>query len=67
MYYSMADTSADPKDVERLPEHLSSIKYFHLVEDPRWNHIDFIFALKVKETINDRVIQFCKDYEEANL
>ncbi|XP_073820519.1 lipase 3-like [Musca autumnalis] len=63
IYYSLADASADYRDVERLPPYLSNLKNMHLVEDPTWDHIDFIFALKVKSTINDKVIKVCNDYE----
>lgn len=65
IYYSLADASADYRDVERLPPYLSNLKYMFLVEDPTWDHIDFLFALKVKSTVNDKVVQFCKEYEEA--
>ncbi|XP_075144720.1 lipase 3-like [Haematobia irritans] len=64
IYYSLADASADYRDVERLRPHVKNLKHFFLVEDPTWDHIDFIFALKVKETINDQVVQFCQDYEK---
>ncbi|XP_005176081.1 lipase 3 [Musca domestica] len=66
IYYGMADGSATYMDVQRLPEHLSNIKYFKLIDDPNWGHLDFIFANQVKETINDPVIGFCMEYEASN-
>ncbi|XP_037953470.1 lipase 3-like [Teleopsis dalmanni] len=69
IYYGLADTSANAKDIQRLPEHLSNIKHFYEVPNPTWGHLDFIFANQVKEEMNDKIINFCNKYEqvEANL
>lgn len=66
IYYGLADGSAHHMDIQRLPEHMSSIKHFHLIDDEKWGHLDFIFAMNVKGVINDPVIAFCEDYESAN-
>lgn len=66
IYYGLADSTANARDIQRLPEHLPNIKLFYEIPDPYWGHLDFIFALKVKETINDPVIEYCKNYEADN-
>ncbi|XP_011184338.2 lipase 3 [Zeugodacus cucurbitae] len=63
VYYGMSDTSVNWQDIQRLPEHISSLKLLYKVPDESWGHIDFIFAMKVKETINEQVINYCKQYE----
>uniref|UniRef100_A0A1I8Q1M7 Lipase n=2 Tax=Stomoxys calcitrans TaxID=35570 RepID=A0A1I8Q1M7_STOCA len=65
MYYSFSDASTDYRDVERIRPHLKNLKNWYFVEDLNWEHIDFIFALKVKETINDKVVNFCLAYENG--
>ncbi|XP_065368795.1 lipase 3-like [Calliphora vicina] len=64
IYYGLADTSANYKDIQRLRKRLPNIKLFYEVPDSSWGHLDFIFARQVKKTINDPVIQICKGYEE---
>ncbi|XP_037951838.1 lipase 3-like [Teleopsis dalmanni] len=67
LYYGLADGSANAEDVSRLPEYLPNIKFFHEIPDPTWGHLDFIFANQVKEVINDKVINFCNDYEKGDV
>lgn len=66
IYYGLADTSANHKDIQRLRDRLSNIKLFYEIPDPYWGHLDFIFARQVKETINDPVINTCLEYEANN-
>ncbi|XP_037817101.1 lipase 3-like [Lucilia sericata] len=66
IYYGLADTSANYKDIQRLRYRLPNIKLFYEVPDSHWGHLDFIFARQVKKTINDPVIQICVEYEHKN-
>lgn len=68
VYYGLADGSATAKDMQRLPQHISPdvLKHFYQVPDPTFGHLDFIFAMKVKQEINDPVIGFCLQYEEEH-
>ncbi|XP_062142725.1 LOW QUALITY PROTEIN: lipase 3 [Drosophila sulfurigaster albostrigata] len=65
LYAGPADGSANLKDIARLPQYLSQHTLFE-IEDPTWGHLDFIFALKVKEIINDKVISLSETYDWLN-
>lgn len=67
IYYGLADTSANYKDIERLRYRLPNLKMFHEVPDPYWGHLDFIFAKQVKEMINDPIISKCEQFEQSGV
>lgn len=64
LYYGENDDSANPTDVNILAGELPNLRGKFLNGNPTWGHLDFIFADQVKEEINDKVIQFCDDYEQ---
>jgi len=65
LYAGPADGSANLKDISRLPQYLKNHEYFE-IDDPTWGHLDFIFALKVKEVINDVAISLSETYDKLN-
>lgn len=67
IYYGLADSSANYKDIQRLRHLLPNLKLFHEVPDPFWGHLDFIFARQVKVMINDPIITICKQFEESEI
>ncbi|XP_034473375.1 lipase 3 [Drosophila innubila] len=65
LYAGPADGSANLKDIARLPAYLPNHEVFE-IDDPTWGHLDFIFALKVKEVINDKAIALSEAYDKLN-
>ncbi|KAH8319026.1 hypothetical protein KR067_004584 [Drosophila pandora] len=64
LYYGLTDGSANKDDISRLPDLLPNLALLHEVPDPTWGHLDFIFATKVKEVINDLVIGNSQAFED---
>ncbi|EDW03336.1 GH10558 [Drosophila grimshawi] len=63
LYSGLADESANVQDIARLPELLPNLQELYEIEDETWGHLDFIFAMQVKETINDKVVAISKQYD----
>ncbi|EDV32147.2 LOW QUALITY PROTEIN: uncharacterized protein Dana_GF14186 [Drosophila ananassae] len=64
LYYGLTDGSANKDDISRLPDLLPNLALLYEVPDPTWGHLDFIFATKVKEVINDLVIGNSQAFED---
>ncbi|XP_050514665.1 uncharacterized protein LOC114329267 isoform X1 [Diabrotica virgifera virgifera] len=56
IYYSQNDFFAAVKDVELLASHLPNIAKLRMIEDKRFNHVDYIWAKDVGTIINEDVI-----------
>ncbi|XP_068150902.1 lipase 3 [Drosophila tropicalis] len=63
LYYGLSDGSANKMDISRLPELLPNLALLHEVPDPTWGHLDFLFAVQVKQVINDLVVDYSMAYE----
>uniref|UniRef100_A0A6P7FLX9 Lipase 3-like n=1 Tax=Diabrotica virgifera virgifera TaxID=50390 RepID=A0A6P7FLX9_DIAVI len=56
LYYAKNDFLSSVKDVERLISELPNVNKTRLIENRRWNHIDFIVANDVHDVINKDII-----------
>ncbi|KAL5276110.1 LIPA.2 family protein [Megaselia abdita] len=54
-YYGDNDYFAAVSDVLRMALKMKNLKLYYQVPIPQWNHLDFLWAINVKEMINDRV------------
>ncbi|XP_037952579.1 lipase 3-like [Teleopsis dalmanni] len=62
-YYSDNDYFAAVVDVEQLADELGRNVDLHHVKYEDWNHLDYLWAIDVKETIYDDVIERINAYE----
>lgn len=62
IYYSRGDAISNFLDVKKLIKRLPNVVYTQFIDDDQWNHGGFLLANTVKEEINDKVIQFCNQY-----
>jgi lysosomal acid lipase/cholesteryl ester hydrolase len=62
-YYSDNDYFSDPVDVMRLADVLGKNVNMYHVKYTDWNHLDFLWAMRVKSVVNDRVVQLANDFE----
>uniref|UniRef100_A0A6P7FGR5 Uncharacterized protein LOC114329263 n=1 Tax=Diabrotica virgifera virgifera TaxID=50390 RepID=A0A6P7FGR5_DIAVI len=56
LYYSKNDYMVGVKDVERLSKELPNVVKLQLVQDRRFNHLDYLWAKDVHTILNDDVI-----------
>lgn len=63
LLYSLNDWFASDIDVLRLYKRLRNAKEKYLVPDKLWTHLDFVFGLHANTVINDKVINWMKQYE----
>lgn len=64
IFYSEQDTLASARDVRRLPNELPNLLTIKRVEDDKFNHIDFVWAMDAKWLVYDYVIGWLKMEEE---
>lgn len=57
LYYGNNDWLAAVEDVEKLKEKLQNVTNDYLVPNPKWNHIDFLWANDARNIVYDRIIQ----------
>lgn len=57
IHYSMNDWMAHPVDVHRLEEFLPNIQETRIVPLPKFNHMDFIYAIDVRELLYKSVVE----------
>lgn len=65
-FYSDNDYFAAVVDVHRLAAELGKNVELNHVPYSDWNHLDFLWALEVKEIINDKVIALIDAFEKNN-
>ena len=65
LWYSDNDDMAAVIDVERLAALLPN-PIMHHMEDPTWNHLDFIAHMKVKKYVNEPIIEIMQNYDKNN-
>ncbi|XP_055845213.1 lipase 3-like [Episyrphus balteatus] len=64
-YHGDNDKLAPLVDVKRMEKLLPNLVESYDVPVKEWTHIDFIFALDVKELINDKIIRTANHYEKT--
>jgi len=63
LHYAQNDWLADGKDVLRLRDELPNIFASHIVPNSKFNHLDFLTAIDVKNLLYDDVIKMMKELE----
>ncbi|XP_001356046.3 lipase 3-like isoform X1 [Drosophila pseudoobscura] len=65
LYYGKNDWLAPPEDVEMLDKRLPNVVTKYLVDDPEFNHLDFIWAINGKELLWDRMLENMRNQENS--
>lgn len=65
-YYGDNDFFADVGDVLRMALKIENLKLYYQVPVPQWNHLDFLWAINVKEMINDPVKEHMLAWDDEN-
>ncbi|XP_049276588.1 lipase 1-like [Anopheles funestus] len=56
IFYSLNDWMVDPANVVRLASELPNLVSMTVVEDPNFNHLDFMIAKRVRELVYDKIL-----------
>ncbi|XP_060665937.1 lipase 3-like isoform X1 [Drosophila nasuta] len=67
LYYGENDWLAQPSDVEALSLHLPNVVSQHLVNYPKFNHLDFIWGVDARELLWDRMLRNMKSIDREQL
>ncbi|KAL5276526.1 LIPA.2 family protein [Megaselia abdita] len=65
-YYGDNDYFADVGDVLKISQQIQNLALYYQVPVPTWNHLDFLWAINVKEMINDPVKTAMEAYDAAH-
>ncbi|KAJ6640032.1 Lipase 3 [Pseudolycoriella hygida] len=63
LYYSLNDWLADPRDVRELFNGISSRRKLIQIQDPRFNHFDFLWAMNVRSQLYDQLITIMQEHD----
>ncbi|XP_045462241.1 lipase 3-like [Harmonia axyridis] len=63
MYYSLGDNLANYKDIEIMCDTLQNCVRRYLMQNKKWNHIDFLFSKTAKKELYDPLIEFSEEYD----
>lgn len=64
LHYSSNDWLAEPVDVAELERGLGNLIGKFLVADPRFNHLDFVWAIDARPLLYNRVVEIMRIYEQ---
>ncbi|KAG8035475.1 hypothetical protein G9C98_006921 [Cotesia typhae] len=67
LIYSEADWYSNPTDVEALFDLLPNIIDVHIVDHPKFTHMDFLWAIDAKSLVYDHVIDLVKKFSDQGL
>merc|ERR1711962_217658 len=63
--WGMNDPLADPTDVARMAQELTSCELRNLpVSDPKFSHLDFVWGIDAYKVVYPDIVQFMKDHEK---
>ncbi|GJQ87639.1 hypothetical protein Trydic_g17464 [Trypoxylus dichotomus] len=62
LFYSTNDWLAAVVDVHQFADQLPNLSLQYLVPDARFNHLDYLFAIDVRELCYNRVLELMKQY-----
>lgn len=57
LYYAQDDWISDPRDIGDFAKLLPNVIHDYLVPHPKFNHIDFLFAIDVQRLVNDEIVK----------
>lgn len=63
LHYSLNDWLTHYNDVYELNEGLPNSLGLFQVPDPQFTHVDFVWAIQIKELLYDRVIEIMRNVE----
>ncbi|XP_051160822.1 uncharacterized protein LOC127281249 [Leptopilina boulardi] len=67
LIYGGGDVLSTKEDSEELKKHLPNVFTLEKVSDPKFTHLDFLWAKNVKSLLNDRVMYLMTQYETRGL
>lgn len=62
LHYGLNDRLVNPKDVMHLAGLLPRLDSLNLVANPRFSHMDFIYAIHAPKLVYNRVIEIIRSY-----
>ncbi|XP_037024933.1 lipase 3-like [Bradysia coprophila] len=65
LYYSLNDLLSEPVDVDTLWQGLGNPVHKILINDPRFNHFDYVWAIDQRTLVYDRVVDIMRSYERG--
>ncbi|XP_005180854.1 lipase 3-like [Musca domestica] len=66
LHYSLNDWLATPKDVETLRQGLPNVVSYNLVNDPKFNHLDFVWGIDSRELLYNKVLDLMEMTERGD-
>ncbi|KAK9503556.1 hypothetical protein O3M35_010089 [Rhynocoris fuscipes] len=64
MYWGENDVFLDQKGIDKLVSRLPNVIKVHKVEDPMYNHMDFLWGLNTNDLVNYKLIDFLNNYND---
>lgn len=61
-FYSHNDWLVNEKDAIKTCGEIPGVEQSFVAEDPDWMHNDFVYGMKAKEEIYDKIIEILKRY-----
>uniref|UniRef100_T1JNX6 Lipase n=1 Tax=Strigamia maritima TaxID=126957 RepID=T1JNX6_STRMM len=61
LFHGANDVAADPLDVALIGQKLPNLQAKELIPDPRFSHMDFMFAMNMKRLVYDKFIEHAKN------
>ncbi len=65
LYYSLNDLLSEPVDVATLWHGLGNPVHKVQINDPRFNHFDYVWAIDQKPLVYDRVVSIMQSHERG--
>ncbi|XP_058118750.1 lipase 1-like [Anopheles ziemanni] len=67
IYYGLNDWMIHPRDVIRLKNELANLVSINAVEDPNFNHLDFVLAKQVRSLVYEKILRDLEQLEAQNI
>uniref|UniRef100_A0A182SY57 Lipase n=1 Tax=Anopheles maculatus TaxID=74869 RepID=A0A182SY57_9DIPT len=62
IFYGLNDWMVDPANVVRLADELPNLVSMTAVEDPNFNHLDFVTAKRVRELVYEKILNQLREF-----
>ncbi|XP_045464160.1 lipase 1-like [Harmonia axyridis] len=66
IYYSYGDNLVYAKDIDHICGILPNVVKKHLMPNPKWTHLDFIFAKNGQKLLHKPIVQFLEKFDKYN-
>ncbi|XP_044766593.1 lipase 1-like [Coccinella septempunctata] len=64
IYYSYGDNLVDTKDIDYICEVLPNVVRKYLMPNPKWTHLDFIFAVNGQKHLHTPLLKFLEKFDK---